>query len=444
MAGRSTLRIAVRLNATALLTGAIAFAYLFLISGALLPLLLLPQGRAALDLESGLPAVQGGLVVVLLLAAMSFLRRYWLRPVSALLRAAWLPLVFAALALVSVSWSVDPELSIRRGVAVCGTVLMGMLLVGTLGYRKSVMLVTILLAFIAVGSLVTSVLLPEVGVHQVGAHVGRWRGLYIHKNLLGREMALALGLFLAAAISASGWRRGVWLGLTVVASLLLVQAQSATGIVAAGAAVVVLIVLGAGRGRPLVASAIVTLGLIGAVAAGLAAAFAPERLVGLVNRDLSFTGRTQLWSYVLDRIGERPWLGHGYRAFWGSAEGAELSSSLGWRVVHAHNSWLDVALDLGGVGVVLITWLIARPFVRRLLVRRRETGQDETGAMIVTATLVVAMSDSVLLGPNNLFFLLLTMNYIATNAPAITGVCEPWGEAALRLTERRGALGSSR
>lgn len=416
MACGAALRTAIRFGVSVTLTGIVGFAYLFLISGAVLPLLLVHTG-GELDLEKGLPQVQVALGGVLLITAILFVRRYWRRPVTQLVRAAWLPLLLAALALASVAWSIDPGLSLRRAVALCGTVLMGMFLVSSFGYRRSVMLVVALLALIAVGSLLTSLLFPDVGIHQAGAHLGRWRGLYLHKNLLGREMALAVGLFLAAAFRERGLVRGFWLALTLTGGLLLLQAQSATGILAAVAAVAVLLVLRAVRGRPLVASALVMLGLAGALVVGLMAASAPERLVGLLNRDLSFTGRTQLWSDVLDKVLEQPWLGHGYGAFWGSVQGADVSSRLGWRVVHAHNSWLDIGLALGVAGLCLIIGLVALPFLRRLWSRRPLTEDEEMGAVFTVVALVVAMSDSILLGPNNLFLLLLIIQFIASGSP---------------------------
>ncbi len=79
-----------------------------------------------------------------------------------------------------------------------------------------------------------------------------------------------------------------------------------------------------------------------------------------VGRDETLSGRTALWSAVIERIGARPWLGYGYDAFWvrSSAEGGpavELAEQIGWLARHAHNGFLDVAVDLGMIGLALLT-----------------------------------------------------------------------------------------
>lgn len=392
----------------------ILVAYLFLVSGALLPPLLLPRGAGALDIENGLPALQWALAGVLLLIGVLFVHHFWLRDVAPVLRAAWLPICFSALALASSLWSTNPELTLRRAIALAGTTLVAMVLAGVLGYRRSVKLVTCLLAVIVVGSLASAIWFPDFGIHQTGSHVGDWKGLYVHKNLLGREMALAAGLLLMASIYAKGWAgRMVWLALTAASLLLVIQSGSATGSIAAIGGLLTALVSRAARGRPLIGSAFVTVGLIVLLLAAPTLTSEPEQALAVVNRDLSLTGRTQLWNQVLGKIGERPWLGHGYRGFWGSSGGAAISEALGWRVVHAHNSWLDVGLDLGVIGVLLIGALIAWPVLRNVLRRLPPSRLSETGRVVAVVVLLVAMSDSVMLGPNNLFLVMLFLQFIA-------------------------------
>ncbi len=414
MASGAAPAMRLRFRPRAVFDQAAVFLYVLLLSGAVLPPLLASGGAGTVDLDDGLPGLQAAMAALLVVVGLLFCSRFWRRPVVPLLKAAWLPLSLAALAAASSLWSVNQGLSTRRSLALAGAVLVAAYLVGALGYKRSITLVTVLLALVALLSVLVAVAVPDLGVHQVGAHVGRWKGVYLHKNLLGREMALAGGLFAVAAIHArrlSG--RVLWALMTVLAVALIAQAQSATGLVAVAGAVGTAVVVRLVRGRPELAAAFVALVLVGVTVAGALVSVAPDRLFAVVGRDASVTGRTTLWSLVLGEIAERSVLGHGYRAFWGSDGGEAVSQTLAWRVSHAHNSWLDVGLDLGVVGLLIVATLVFLPLKRWLAAGPSASRYHETGVVVTVAALLVSMSDSVLLGPNNLFLLLLFLQCMA-------------------------------
>lgn len=402
------------------LVTAVGTLYLFLVSGALLPRLLAADGAGSVDLETGLLWLQVALGAVIVLASLVFWFHYWLRGVSRLLRAAWLPLLLALLSLASSAWSVDPGLTLRRSLALAGAIVVALLMVGVLGYRRTVLLVTTVLISLIVTSVVVSLVWPDFGIHQSGSHVGRWRGLYFHKNLLGREAALA-AVLLVATFPWRGRRSRLWVLLfLMICVVALVMANSVTGVVAAVGAVAAVLAYRATHLGRRVAAVVAQLAATLVVAAGLLVTVFPEVLLGMVNRDLSFTGRTQLWREVWQRIQERPWFGHGYRAFWGDDGGQRISGELGWRVTHAHNGWLDTGLDLGMAGLAAIFLLLAIPLIRALLARRARLGLDTVTIGVAAVTFLISLSDSVLLGPNNLFVTLLVIQFLADGLVAVT------------------------
>ena len=79
-------------------------------------------------------------------------------------------------------------------------------------------------------------------------------------------------------------------------------------------------------------------------------------ILGLLGRDATLTGRTDIWQAVLDSIMRRPLLGYGYGAFWNGLQGesANVILACGWAVPHAHNGFLEVWLQLGLVGLSLL------------------------------------------------------------------------------------------
>jgi O-antigen ligase len=88
---------------------------------------------------------------------------------------------------------------------------------------------------------------------------------------------------------------------------------------------------------------------------------------GLFGRDATMTGRTGLWSHLLEIAGHHPWLGHGFGAYWtfdGNRE--EIRQLAGWasQPLIGDNGLLDVYLHLGVVGVLvfasILVWITVR------------------------------------------------------------------------------------
>jgi exopolysaccharide production protein ExoQ len=81
------------------------------------------------------------------------------------------------------------------------------------------------------------------------------------------------------------------------------------------------------------------------------------------GKDLTLTGRTDLWQVALDEIAARPWLGAGYQAVW--VAGNPLAETL-WREFliesrtgfHFHNAYLSNAVEIGVIGMTMQALLV--------------------------------------------------------------------------------------
>jgi O-antigen ligase len=86
-------------------------------------------------------------------------------------------------------------------------------------------------------------------------------------------------------------------------------------------------------------------------------------LVHLAWDDATFTGRTQLWNFMLDGIGENWVTGIGFASFWGvGASSPNLYAGLDYiRLTNqAHNGYLDLLATLGVIGVALVIIMLAQ------------------------------------------------------------------------------------
>jgi exopolysaccharide production protein ExoQ len=276
-----------------------------------------------------------------------------------------------ALAAASFFWSAAPDVTGRRIVAATGTTLVGVYMALRYSIREQLVFFAVALSIAAMGSLLVVLLLPQYGI-SVEFHEGAWRGLFSSKQGLGKHMLLGAVVMVFVSKVAHRWRYLAWIGFALTV-FLVIMSTSKTPIAVAAVLVLLLPATRIFRTRT-------PLGL--AVACGFvalsAAVFAllaerPEVLVGAMGKDLTLTGRTDLWMLVYEAARERLWLGYGLGGFWTGWTGASgfVWDAIGWPAPHAHNGLLDVWLELGLTGVILFLVLFARAIGRALAWLRR-------------------------------------------------------------------------
>jgi exopolysaccharide production protein ExoQ len=84
------------------------------------------------------------------------------------------------------------------------------------------------------------------------------------------------------------------------------------------------------------------------------------------GKDPTLSGRTDLWAAVLTAIKLHPWFGYGYSVFWAKPGLETLATAsaakYGAMPVHAHDGYLDLALDLGIAGVLIFAYGLIKMF----------------------------------------------------------------------------------
>lgn len=86
----------------------------------------------------------------------------------------------------------------------------------------------------------------------------------------------------------------------------------------------------------------------------------PYLTLGNGTRDItSLSGRIPLWRALAPFLEDRAWFGHGFGAFWTATRYEELFSEVGWRATVAHDGFLDEILATGsvGLGLFLCFWI---------------------------------------------------------------------------------------
>lgn len=274
--------------------------------------------------------------------------------VAALTRQPFLLLLLAVAGL-SILWSIDPGATMRRLIALYATTLTGVVLAVRFRWATMAEIIATAFALMTVASFVAGAFLPFGKMTEL--FPGAWRGIWMEKNALGGNMAFAFGIFGAAALMVPK-RAWLWALFAVMAVALVLLSTSKTSLVSlilAGAALGFVWVCQRG---PVSATAATWAAVMGA---GLLAAFllfAADVFLGLLGKDATLTGRTQVWSAAMRQIELKPWTGYGYAAVWDDKSGwgplAWITKEAGFKATHAHNSWLEQWLGMGLGG--LIAW----------------------------------------------------------------------------------------
>ena len=283
-------------------------------------------------------------------------------PVMALLLLVWL----------SIFWSVDPDTTQRRAIALTMTSLLGIYLFVRFDFNDMIRFVTFCYAVLIGASFAYFALFPEVATHQEGAHIGAFRGVFFHKNNMGRQFVFATAIFLTAwytqAIS-----RTLLLALISACLAGIVATTSKTALIALFVLIPGLVAVHMVRGAAL-RSAVTTLSIL-AIAwhAALLLYFTYEDILLFLGRDPSLTGRTDIWEFVL-RLGmDRPFTGYGYDAFWIGDYSPGAPFAIAWGIQSAHNAWLEVLVALGLPGVFLLLGIMASMTFRAIVLARYYT-----------------------------------------------------------------------
>jgi len=81
-------------------------------------------------------------------------------------------------------------------------------------------------------------------------------------------------------------------------------------------------------------------------------------VTSLLGRDTTFTGRTRVWSVLLNES-VNPLFGVGSYSFWIGERADRLAAHFGSFINEAHNGYLDLYLNVGLVGVCLCAAILA-------------------------------------------------------------------------------------
>lgn len=268
---------------------------------------------------------------------------------------AWPLTSLIAFIFLSSIWSADPYLGARTAASSLLVLVVAAGLVLDLGRERALKAALTAMGMAVFLSVVWVFVFPVYGKHQAvdlyqQGHVGKWRGIYNHKNLLGQVSGTVLPMFVCFGPRLLGRWPALVFG--SCAALCLAMSQSASGLVIASAGIGLYFVSYVFKGQVRVMA-----GAVGVVLALTVVFLGEDIVVGFshaLGKSATFSGRTYLWDEGLKLIGERPVGGYGVSAFSNTQIKQAFQSVFGSGLEDPHNAYLFFTIAVGGMGLVLL------------------------------------------------------------------------------------------
>ena len=315
-------------------------------------------------------------------------------------------LLLHIMAVVSVVWSVAPEVTADEPKAFVRAAIFGVYIAVRFGLGGEMKLLAKVLGISVVLSLIAGAAFPAYGIETTGEFVGSWKGIFEFKNLFASNMTLSVLLFVLMGLNRPKWRWLIW-SLCAISVALLLLSRGKTAL--AALLITLYLVPIHNMVKQHYKARVVTIAFALIVSLGIALLLFVNLnyiVVDVLGKNLEFNGRLPIWRMMLDKGFEHFWLGHGYAAFWTSGASYTILTQtwayqayrLGIRF-NAHSGYIDLFLQLGVVGLGLYLISLITVFVKAFyLLLRLKTVEIFWVLETLVLTSLVSTADSLSVG----------------------------------------------
>jgi O-antigen ligase len=262
--------------------------------------------------------------------------------------------LLAGITICSALWSQDPLRSFYNGLFYLASTLFAYYLIIRFEPTEIIDLLMMTGTLVCLAGLVMVFVFPQFGIDTFDVRsAGAWKGIFFQKNSAAKTL-----VYLLAPALVFGYRRAVYrrLAYVVLLGTFIVKAHVITALVVTMLYTLFMTALYLARWLERKTAIALGIAVISACTILVWAniSFLPE-LLRSIGRDPTLTGRTAVWSVVMQSILKRPLLGYGFYAFWLGLKGESANAIIGvhWFFGYAHNGLLELVLQLGVVGLVL-------------------------------------------------------------------------------------------
>jgi O-antigen ligase len=368
-----------------------------------------------------------------LIAAVAF--SSWETIYRVLTNNSWLILT-CALALLSATWSQDPLQSIKWGTFLCLSTFVAAWFAGSLRSEQQMEILMITGTVAALLSMGVALFVPKVGLDRVEL-TPTWQGIFYSKNHCGRIM-----LFLLTPAFYYRWKRALSATLYISAlTIVIFMSRSKTAAVLTLVYVVFFLTVKLAKKVTLRSRVLLGLVLMGSAITALTMTNSILHALSSMGFDTTLSGRTVIWSALMQSAMKHPMLGYGYHAFWTGASGEGFNAFLTvFGTIHfagsySHSGYFDVLLQLGIVGLVILAIGIFKATKNGIIcLTKRCPSSAEWYIGIVVLSVLYNVDEVTFLLPSYLPWIMFLFAYIGLAAEAKRVQSLPAPQTTVRLT----------
>lgn len=288
-------------------------------------------------------------------------------------------------------------IDVNATVITVGSAILGIWVRKSVGLHFSLRLLALSLSIVCAAACVSGLFAPDEALTSVSYESGSLLGPFTHRNLMG--FVAALGLVLSLTLYFEYQRRRAHLWLAVPPLIALVWSESRTAWLAGFAAIgiyAVVHMLNSGRLGRLAAGFMFLLGTT-VVTVGLFVESFLDSFLGVLGRDTTLTGRTEIWSAVLDNFADTQPFGVGWGLAWteGNAFTEAVWAQTGFNNGHSHQAWLDLLVRVGILGALPLCVFVIRLTMRLVKLSLTTAGaESRIGLSLIAVIAVRSLTES--------------------------------------------------
>lgn len=372
----------------------IPFTWLLIVSSRPVVLWLNPDNATTTEIASMSGSQLDAIVfTILIVFGIVILSRRAKECTQILMNNPWLIVLFLYCG-ISILWSDYPSISLKRWFRGIGTFIMVLVVLTESDPLETIKTMFRRCAFLMVPlSILFIKYFREWGVYYGEFGGSENVGVTTHKNLLGR-LCLVLGFYFfweiyerwknKNKIIVTADKNGFFINVIFLIMILwlLHTANSATALGCMIIAIFVLLLLNI----PIVRRNInITFIILVFILFIFSLTIDIENIfVTSLNRDMTFTGRTEVWSFCLNFV-KNPLIGAGFEGFWLGERLEIIWDKYWWHPIQAHNGYIEVYLELGLFGLFLLSGVIFSIYkkIRKTLFHDFQLGSFQLSFLIL-------------------------------------------------------------
>ncbi|MER3434313.1 MAG: hypothetical protein C4288_13015 [Leptolyngbya sp. ERB_1_1] len=340
--------------------------------------------------------------------------------------------LFLIFSVLSTAWSETPVLCLRSGLVLFFVSMLSAHMVKDLRWSELAKLLRLVTLVAALTSVISAAVAPSLAFGEKGL-----TGILPFPIRLGTCMALGIALWFSLLLDQRKNRLKT-IGIILILLITLILTNSAQAIITCLTLVSLVGLLKVlkkmGRLAPILILLYCSITIL--LVVGLNT-YIPL-IFNLLGRDATLTGRTEFWPQLIERLlSQRPLLGYSLNGFWQAWRGSlnpanGILNASGFVPPNGHNGFLDLALCLGIIGLLLFSISFLAGFIQAIRHFAQRKSSDEILPILLLVYLVMAnISETQLLG-SNYIWILYVMTLVRLNIKPFRTIVDE--NVALRVT----------